>query len=171
MTRDGRELIRGGRSRRAVLAAMAGGAVLAGAAGCGWLGGDRSKGTAGPSPLAPVMTGTLALINTYTATIAAQPTLSDLLSPLLDDHRAHVEALRTAMGEAARPPTSSESPDLPVTGASVPEDPGAARAAIHAAERDAQTSAVRDCLAAAPPYASLLGSIAASRACHLEVLS
>jgi hypothetical protein len=118
-----------------------------------------------------MMTGTLALIGTYTATMAAQPTLSDLLNPLLDDHRAHVDALRTAMGGPTRPPSTSASPDLPVTSASVPDDPTAALAAIHAAEQSARDSAVKDCLDAAAPYASLLGSIAASRACHLEVLS
>jgi hypothetical protein len=154
-----------------VLSAVIGGAALAGSAGCDWLSGDRSRTAAGPSPLAPMMTGAIGLINMYTATISAQPSLSDLLDPLLSDHRAHVDALRAAMGEASRPPSTSASPDQPVTSASVPDDPTAALAAVHAAEQDARDSAVKDCLAAAPPYASLLGSIAASRACHLEVLS
>lgn len=162
-----------GRTRRAALAAVVGGAALAGGAGCGWLGGDGGSRTAAapePSPLLPVLTGTLALIDTYTATISAQPALAGKLEPLLADHRAHVTALNAAMGGAVSAAPSGPATGSPSPGSSVPDQPAAALAAVRAAERAARDASVRDCLAAQPRYASLLGSIAACRSCHLEVL-
>jgi hypothetical protein len=52
----------------------------------------------------------------------------------------------------------------------VPADPAAALAAIKAAEQAAQTGAVSACMAASSGYAILLGQLAASHACHVEVL-
>ncbi|WP_203917331.1 hypothetical protein [Rugosimonospora africana] len=165
-------MTRNGRTRRAVLGTVVGGATLAAAAGCGWLGGGggsdagaRSK----PSPLAPALAATLTLIDLYTATMAGQPSLTGKLDPLLADHRAHVTALNAAMAPASAAPTGPAT-GSPSAGAGVPPDPAEALAAVRAAEQAARDSAVRDCLAAQPRYASLLGSIAACRSCHLEVL-
>jgi hypothetical protein len=74
------------------------------------------------------------------------------------------------MGLAA--PSGSASPTGASTpsGVQVPADAAAALAAVTGAERTAQAAAVKDCLASRPEQAGLLGSIAASRACHLEVL-
>jgi hypothetical protein len=162
----GERMTRNSRSRRAVLGAVVAGLALAGPAGCRWLGGN-GEASSTPSPLAPMLAGTLALIDRYTATIAARPTLADQLNPLLNDHRAHVTALRAAMGGAA---SAGPAPGTPSPTAG-PDDPAGALAAVRAAEQAARDAAVSDCLAAAPRYASLLGSIAACRACHLEVLS
>jgi hypothetical protein len=170
MTQGRYRTTRGGQSRRAVLGAALGGALLTGTAGCRWLGANRPEDAAAASPLAPTMTGTLALIDTYTATIAAQPTLAGQLNPLLDDHQACADALRTAMGGSA-PPQQVSGSGSAAPSATVPEDPTAALAAVRAAEQAARDAAVKDCLAARPQYASLLGSIAAGRACHLEVLA
>jgi hypothetical protein len=152
---------------------VVGGAALAGAAGCGLLGGDgSSRSGAAPqaSPLLPVLTGTLALIDTYTAILAAQPALGGTLKPLLADHRAHVTALSAAMGRSASAAPSGSAAGSPSPGSTVPDQPAEALAAVRAAERAARDAAVRACLAAQPRYASLLGSIAACRSCHLEVL-
>jgi hypothetical protein len=147
-------------------------AVLAGAAGltgCTGGGSGRPKTSTGPDPLTPVLAGTEALIDLYTATVVGQPSLADRLNPLLSEHRAHAAALRAAMGVPT--PSGSASPTTrSPTGIEVPQDPAAALAAVAGAERTAQAAAVRDCLASKPQQATLLGSIAASRACHLELL-
>jgi hypothetical protein len=164
-----------GASRRTVLrmAVLAGAAGLgsAGLVGCTLGGSGRPKPSPSPDPLAPVLTGTEALADLYAATVAAQPTLADRLDPLLAEHRAHVDALRVAMGLATPSGSASPARATPTPrGGQVPDDPAAALAAILGAERTAQASAVKDCLASRPEHAGLLGSIAASRACHLEVL-
>jgi hypothetical protein len=164
-------------SRRGVFGLV--GVVLAGAtglAGTGVLAGctdDSGKPAPSPSPdpLAPALRGAQALVELYAATSAAQPSLAAQLDPLLAEHRAHVAALRDAMGLPTAPPSASAgAPTASASGVTVPDDPAAARSAVADAERAAQAAAVKDCLASRPEHAGLLGSIAASRACHLEVL-
>jgi hypothetical protein len=161
-----------GPSRRRVLgmaaAALLAGGAGAGLAGCTWGGSSGPGPSPSPDPLAGVLTGTEALIDLYAATVAAQPSHADRLNPLLAEHRAHAAALREAMGLSA--PSGSAHASATASTA-VPEDPGAALAAVVGAERTAQAAVVKDCLAGRPEHASLLGSIAASRACHLEVLA
>jgi hypothetical protein len=152
---------------------LAGAAGLSGAAAlAGCTGGPANPAPSpSPDPLAPVLSGTEALIDLYAATSAAQPSLAGRLDPLLAEHRAHAAALRTAMGlTTASASASAGAPSAGTSGVTVPADPAAALSAVLGAERAAQASAVRDCLASRPEHAGLLGSIAASRACHLEVL-
>jgi hypothetical protein len=154
----------------AVLAGAAGLAGTAGLAGCTGGAGNPAPSPS-PDPLAPVLTGTEALIDLYAAISAAQPSLAARLDPLLAEHRAHAVALRAAMGLAtAPPPASAGAPTTGTSGATVPAEPAAALAAVVGAETTARAAAVKDCLASRPEHAGLLGSIAASRACHLEVL-
>ncbi len=155
-----RSLLRG-----ALLAGAAG--ASAGLAGCGLFGGGK-KPTAAPSahPLAAILATTRGLVDRYQSTIAAQPTLADRLDPLLAECRTHAEALTAAAGL----PSASPSAGSPSPGDTVPTDPGAALAAIKAAEQAAQAGAVSACLAASSGYAVLLGQLAASHACHVEVL-
>jgi hypothetical protein len=121
----------------------------------------------GEEPLVSMLRGTLALIDSYTGTLTVHPSLSDQLRPLLDEHRVHATALRGALAD--RRPVAGPNPadDLPP----VSPDEAAALGALFDVETAATAEAVRHCLAARARDASLLGSIAASRACHLELLT
>jgi hypothetical protein len=155
-----------GRSRRAVLGGLVGTVAGAALAGC-WPNSDKPKPPPAPHPLTPALGGTQALVEKYQATIAGYPDLAERLQPLLADHQAHLDALRKTMGLPA--PSAAASGAAP--SASVGADQDAAVAALKAAEQSGQTEAVTACLAASAPYAPLLGSIAACRATHVEVLS
>ncbi|OLE21809.1 MAG: hypothetical protein AUG44_26465 [Actinobacteria bacterium 13_1_20CM_3_71_11] len=114
------------------------------------------------------LAGALALVDRYQATVAAYPDLAERLQPLLADHQAHVDALRRAMGT----PSPTASPSAGGSAApGVADDPAAAVVALRAAEQAGQADASTACLAAAAEHAALLGSIAACRATHVEVLT
>jgi hypothetical protein len=158
----------GSTSRRAFLRGVAGlaGVAVAGTAlaGCDFLGGGGGdKQTDQPSPLLGFLTATSALADRYDATITAVPALAATLTPIRDAHRAHVKALATALGTTA-PGTAPPATRPPTDGPS-------AMSALVTAEKAARDDAVAACLAAAPRYAPLLGSIAAARATHLEVMT
>jgi hypothetical protein len=98
----------------------------------------------------------------------AFPDLAEQLQPLLADHRAHLDAVRRAMGV----PNPSGSPSAAASGSVTPEpDQDSARTALRTAEQTGQSDATAACLAAVAEYAPLLGSIAACRATHVEVLA
>ena len=156
-----RKRVAGPASRRAVLGGLAGAAAAVALGGC-WPARDKPAARATPHPLAPVVAGTLAMIDRYQATMTAYPDLSTRLAPLL----ANLDALRKAMGTPSPSATASAS-----ASASVAPDPAGAVAALHAAEQAGQAGAAAACLAAVADYAPLLGSIAACRATHVEVLS
>jgi hypothetical protein len=152
------------RSRRELLRA-AGLLVLAPAAalsaGCDLL--DREPPP--PDPLAPLLTEALDLAAAHEAAAAAFGDLADRLRPLAEAHRAHAAELARVTGTAL--------PSAPATGAGTPStaaDSGAALAGLRQAEQRGRDSAVTACLAAPPRRAALVGSIAAARASHLEVL-
>jgi hypothetical protein len=152
-----------GTPRRALL--IGGVAGAAGAlAGCRKPGGSSANsGTKGSAhPLSATLAGTLALVARYDATTAAQPDLAARLAPLRAEHWAHVTALYAAMGR----PVPSASPSPAASG-----DAATTLPALRAAERAAQSDAAASCLAAPAAYTELLGSIAACRATHLEVLT
>lgn len=153
-----------GTRRRALLAGGLAGTAAA-LAGC-WKsssgGGSGAKGRS--HPLAGMLTGTLALVARYDATIAAQPALAARLAPLRAEHWTHATALGAAMGQAV--PSGAASP----SGAAAPTDARTVLATLRAVETAAQRDAVSACLASAPGYAALLGSIAACRATHVEAL-
>jgi hypothetical protein len=153
-------------SRRDVLAGLAGTATSLALAGC-WPGSGGPGTQPSPHPLTPVLAGTRALADRYRATIAGYPDLAVRLTPLLADHAAHVEALRRAMGT----PDASGSPSAGASAAaSLAPDQAGALAELHKAEQAGQADAVTACLAASADDAGLVGSIAACRATHLEVL-
>jgi hypothetical protein len=154
--------VHGGWSRRAVLGA-AGTVGAAGAlAGCSWFAEDPPPP---PDPLEPLLAATRTLAARYAAALAAHPDLADRLAPLHEAHLAHETALVTLIG---RPELATASPSAqPVA---PPADPDGVLAALRDAEQEGQDEAGRACLSAEPARAELLGSIAAARATHAEVL-
>jgi hypothetical protein len=132
-------------------------ATLGGLAGCD-IGGPGPEPTRPPDPLLPFLTATVALADKYDAAIAAEPSLGARLTPLRDDHRAHVRALAREIGISPPSPSASAS-----------AEPSTVQGLL-AAEKDAQKDAVKACLEGPSYRAALLGSIAACRASHQEAL-
>jgi len=159
-------------SRRGLLrrAAGLGGAAIAALAagatptGCGYLG-SGPQWRPGGDPLVGLRAATATLAGRYEATIARHPALAERLGPLLDAHRAHLDALDRQL-------VSPPAPDgVTVQASPVPDDPAAALSGLVAAEKAAMSEASAACLAAPGWRAALLGSIAAARASHVEVLA
>ena len=141
-------------------------AVAFGAGGCDLF---EPKPPPGPDPLEPLRAQAQALADQYAAAIDAAPDLAARLQPLRDAHLAHVAELNNLIGTPPPSAPPSGPPSAPPTG--VPGDPAALLAALRAAEEAGQRDAAAACLAAPAHRAALLGSIAACRATHLEVLS
>jgi hypothetical protein len=145
-----------------------------GAAGTGILGVGAVGGLAGCNPFADpevepqshelegFLIGIVALSDRYDTAIGSVAELGTILTPLRDAHRAHAQALAQALGVPV-PPAGG-------LGDSIPADRDGAIAELAGAERSGRTEAVAACLAASSRLAPLLGSIAAARASHLEVL-
>lgn len=154
---------RGNLTRRTVLGRAVAGALAAGAlSGCSWI---------SPEPEPPhrwlgLLTETRALLARYQAALDAHPGLAERLTPLRDNHRAHLKELARLIG-----PQASASPSPKASPVAAPEDEQAALRELRTAERDAQATAAALCLKAKPAEAGLLGSIAACRATHREVLN
>jgi hypothetical protein len=138
-----------------------GAAGLGGLAGCDLF--DTGPSTVPPTPeLDGLLISTVALGHLFDITITGVPALDGLLTPLRDAHRAHAEAIAASIGRPLPSP-------VPL-GGTPPTDRKAALAALVAAEKAGQTEALNACLAASTRLAALVGSIAAARASHLEVL-
>lgn len=140
-----------GRSRRNVLLNVAALAVASQAASaCGVLANTEASS---PDPLAEFYANTVALAAIYDRAVPVNPELA----PIRDAHRAHAAALAAIIKPA--PPSSA-----PV----VPD--GLGPADRKAAEQHGFTEALQLALLVPAERATLLGEIAAARACHLEVL-
>jgi len=151
-------------SRRGLLRGLAAVVGLVGAgsvAGCDLFGGSSGPGEDDLSPeLVALLTQTVALGDAYDGAITRVPALAPRLTGLRDAHRAHAQALAQAL---VRP-----SPDAGTTDGAT--DPAAALTELIDAETRGLEEARAACLAAPTRLAPLIGSIAAARACHLEVL-
>ncbi|MEV4511315.1 hypothetical protein AB0K00_20355 [Dactylosporangium sp. NPDC049525] len=152
-------------SRRAVLAAAA--AAMTTLTAC-----DIPKSSAAtwhpaPDVLLPLLTRAVALRDRYAEVLTAFPALQDRLGPLKDNHAAHVVALAREVGldEHGPMPTASTS------AGPVVQDQAAAVKELAGLEKAGQEDATTACLAAPSYRAALLGSIAACRAAHVEVLT
>ncbi|MEU7866189.1 hypothetical protein [Dactylosporangium sp. NPDC049140] len=159
--------------RRALLAAAAA-ATTASLTGCD-LGSDPKDPPFDPSgdALMPLLAGAVALRDRYGAVLTAFPALQDRLGPLKDDHAQHVVALAREIGlpEQGPFPAASGSAAAPGSTAPVPGDQTAVLADLAKLEKDGRRDAEAACLAAPSYRAALLGSIAACRAGHGEVLA
>jgi hypothetical protein len=130
---------------------------------------DPPVAPAAPDVLLPLLKATIALADQYDGAITAAPTLSARLTPLRDDHRAHIQALTREIGltDQSQVPKTSPSALAPTN----PPDPAALITALTAAEKTAQADATAACIAAPAYRAALLGAIAACRATHLVALA
>jgi hypothetical protein len=153
-----------GYSRRWVLRALGGTAVVGAMAGCDTvrsITGGRPPAPAGPDALAPFHAATVRLAERYDAVTATDDTLAQRLKFLRDNHRAHAEALARVLilpsGTPSEVASASASPDT--------------LEGLLAAEKAAAKEALDASLTAPPWIAGLIGSIAACRATHVEVLS
>lgn len=149
-----RDLLRG-------VLAIAGLAGVGAAAGCDLIGGstETDEGEL-PPEIAELLAATVALGDAYDGAIARAPSLADRLTPMRDAHRTHAQALAQAL---ARPAPSTGTADGPT-------DQAAVLAALVEAETQGLEVARSACLVAPARLAGLIGSMAAARACHLEVL-
>ncbi|MFV2085066.1 hypothetical protein [Micromonospora sp. LOL_021] len=179
----------GGCSRRGVIRGAVGAAaavaVPAGLAGCGLLSGEPEPEPE-PDPLAGLLAATLDLVGRYDAAMTTTAELGPLLTPVVATHRAHAEELSRLTGIALPAPTTTTDPGgqptdpgggvppgtaTPGAGTSAPPvDRAAVLTALRSAEEAAAAEAAAACHTAAADRAALLGSIAAARTCHLEVL-
>lgn len=156
-----------GRSRRWLLR-TAGATVGLAAAGalsaCDLFGGDDPPPA--PDPLAPLLADARDLAARHEAAAAAHPALADRLTPIAQAHRAH-EAELVRVTRVSPSPSASGATSAPPQ---IPADADAAVAELRTAEEAGHKLAQEACLAAPAERAALLGSIAAARATHLEVL-
>jgi hypothetical protein len=155
-----------GISRRGVLRGLIGAAGTL-AAGSALAGCDLVSPNGPPSlttaALDAFLRDTLALAGLYTAVLADHPDLATTLGPVRDAHRAHAAALATALGRSAA--------TAPPSTAVVPSAQAQALATLATAERTGRDAAIEACVANVARLAPLLGSIAAARASHVEVLA
>jgi hypothetical protein len=154
------------RSRRAVLRAgglLAATAVTIPTTACDLLTG-RPKPPPGPDPLAPLIAGALDLAARYEAVVTRYPEVAGRLTPVAQAHRAHAAELARVTGVAL--PSGTPTPAPTVAAGDLPT----ALAALRTAEQQGHAAAVSACANAPGNRAAVLGSIAAARATHLEVL-
>ncbi|MBG6138157.1 hypothetical protein [Longispora fulva] len=146
-------------SRRQALGTLVGLAAAVGLAGCGLF--DKKAGPPPPNPLAEHLAATVRLAEVYEAAFGAAPDLAGKYGALRDNHWAHAEALAAAIRKPApsRTPSATAAPDA------------LGRAGLLEEEKKAATAAHEAALTIPGAYAALLGSIAACRATHVEVLS
>lgn len=151
---------------RTVSAAALGVAAAAPVTGCGLL--DREPvPEPTPDPLAPLLANALALAARYEAAFAAHSELTDRLTAVAQAHRAHAAELARITRAT---PASTAATGTPTPVATQPGDVASTLAALRTLEQEGREMAAQACLAAPAVRAGLLGSIAAARSTHLEVL-
>lgn len=174
-----------GLSRRSLLLAVAATAagLSTGLAGCD-AGPDEPATPAETSieALTPVLVGQRQLLAAYAQTLSAFPELTPTLSDLQAQSSAHTEALFEAAPAAAAQvedtpessaptATSSASSAAPPQPVPTPADAPTALAALAQAVGRALDTLTNAALSAEGDLAALLGSCAASTACHVRLLA
>lgn len=172
-------------SRRAFLGAAAVAATLAlsGCPAAKKAGPPVTSSAPPPDPLAPVLAAQVALRNQYDEAFAAVPALAaearlgTTLATLRNEVDQHVTATAGAMAVAV-PTSSRPATPTPSAGASatstppvVPPDTATLLAALLAAEGARAATLAALVPAVAVERAPLVGSMAASAACHVVVLT
>jgi len=148
----------------AAAAAAAAGVV----AGCDRPGsGPTAQWHPAPDALLPLLAATVALRDRYGEVLAAFPALQGRLGPLKDDHAQHVVALAREIGISEEGPFPAPS----ASGGALSTEQGAALTELAGLEKQGRADAEGACLAAPSYRAALLGSIAACRAGHIEILT
>ncbi|MEV6524194.1 hypothetical protein AB0M43_19770 [Longispora sp. NPDC051575] len=145
-------------SRRQALGTLVGLAAAVGLAGCGLF--DKQAGPPPPNPLAGHLDATVRLAGLYEEAFAATPELADRLGAIRDDHWAHAEAVAAAIRKPKPSRSVAPSGSAPL-----------GRAGLLEEEKQAAKAAYDAVLTIPGAYAALLGSIAACRATHVEVMS
>ncbi|MEU5939206.1 hypothetical protein ABZ807_08430 [Micromonospora sp. NPDC047548] len=125
---------------------------------------DRAEPTPPPDPLEPLAGESRELAARHRAAVAADPGLADRLTPIADAHAAHAEEIQRLIGR----PAPSGSPAPSATGPAADRD--GLLAGLREAEQRGRESAAKACVAAPGERAAVLGSIAAARVTHVEVL-
>jgi hypothetical protein len=151
-------------TRRGFLRALLGVTGAAGiglTGGCGLLGGS-DPGPPPPDPLLGFLVDTNVLVGLYDAALARVPSLGPAIATVRNNHRAHATVLAKAINGPTPGPTGGPS--------GAPQDRATVLAALVEAETKAHDAAIEACLGATARLAPLVGSIAAARATHLEVL-
>ncbi|WP_460847390.1 hypothetical protein [Phytohabitans suffuscus] len=137
--------------------------------GCGLFGDEQERAQPpAPDPLAPLLAEALSLAGQHEAAITAFPVLADRLAPVAAAHREHATALTKLVRTPE--PSGSASPDPSASPSPPGGDAKGTLAALRGAEQKGLKSATQACQAAPAERAALLGSIAAARATHLEVV-
>ncbi|MBA3277150.1 MAG: hypothetical protein H0U22_00185 [Geodermatophilaceae bacterium] len=124
-------------------------------------------------PLTPVLIGQQELLATYKHTLAAFPDLTASVSDLQAQTSAHTEALRAAAPAAAGQVAAASPSTFPAQSGSGPDQPGdvvTARSDLRRAVQVAAGTLRAAALRADGDLAALLGSCAASTACHVRLL-
>ena len=155
------------RRRLLVAAALTGGGLLGGCA-------TGEEPPEGPDPL-QALADRARTDSVLAAAVATwHPVLASAVSPVAADRRMHADVL-TAEIHRMRPPTTTSTSSLPMTGGPtagppVPPDPAAAEQAVVDALNTAQAQAA-GLVVGLPRYrAGLVGSVAACCAAHQAVL-
>ncbi|MDQ3735115.1 MAG: hypothetical protein M3400_14185 [Actinomycetota bacterium] len=165
-------------SRRSLL--VAGGAAVTAAslaaalAGCDAASTDTAATTPAPlHPLTPVLLGQRLLLATYAQTLSTFPELTPTLTDLQAQSAAHNQALLDASPAAAAQIASPTGSAVPSPTSTAPASaPDAPTALSHLARAVVKTSGSlrAAALRADGELAALLGSCAASTACHARLL-
>jgi hypothetical protein len=143
------------------LLGVTGAAGVSLAAGCDLLGGGEAQAPA-PDPLLPFLADTTALLARYNLALVQVPALATVITNVRDAHHEHAVALAKAI--------NGPTPGASATASGPAGDRGTVLAALVEAETKARDAAIEACLNTTPRLAPLLGSIAAARATHLEIL-
>jgi hypothetical protein len=161
-----------GRSRREVVRAAGLVALVTGAASltaCGLF--DKEPVPPPPDPLAFLVTNALDLAVRYDLAVAGHPELADRLGPVAQAHREHAAELARVTGTALPAGTATPTATTGTPGTPTPAgDLKSTLAMLRAAETEGRETVAKACTEGPPSQAGLLGSIAAARATHLEVL-